>query len=247
MGTFLLSACAEAAPERRTLSVFAASSLTEAFEALADHFETAVPGSEVALTFAGSQVLRIQIQQGAPADVFASANPLHVGALLQDGEVEDPRVFAHNELVVIVPRDNPAGIRSFDDLARANRIVIAGANVPLGAYTREALARAEAVFGAGFEAAVLERVVSQENNARLVRAKVALGEADAAVVYGTDARASEGVCPVPIPADVNVRAEYWLGIVNGGAADEALVGAWVELVASPAGQAILAEHGFVIE
>ena len=140
-----LSACATDAPDREPLRVFAASSLTEAFQEMAAAFEDASPGTEVVLVFAGSQVLRLQIEQGARADIFASADPRHMESLARDGLVTGPRLLAENELVVIVPPGNPAGIEAFADLAGAHRVVIGTPNVPVGAYAREALRRAEVV------------------------------------------------------------------------------------------------------
>ena len=229
----------------RPLRVYAASSLTEAFEGLKRAFEAAHPGVDVALTFAGSQVLRLQIEHGAPADVFASANPSHMKALEDAGRVTDVRTFARNELVVIVPLDNPSKIESFADLSRAKRLVIGSENVPIGAYTQESLARASKVFGNKFRAAVLAHVVSKESNVRIVRAKVELGEADAAIVYRTDAALSTRVRSVAIPPEVNVRAEYPMGLVEGSAAASA-AGAWQAFVASDAAQAVLSDHGFVV-
>lgn len=242
----ILTGCGGTEPPQRTLDVFAASSLAESFTEIAARFESAHPGTHVALTFAGSQVLRLQIEQGAAADVYASADPGHVSALVQSGSLRDERVFAHNQLVVIVPLDNPAGITSFADLVRAERLVIGGDNVPVGRYTREALRRASGRLGPGFEDAVLSRIASEETNVRLVRAKVELGEADAAVVYRTDAVASDRVRCIPIPPGIDVRADYWMGVVarspHPGLAQE-----WLEMVASPEGRDILTRRGFGVD
>ncbi len=193
-------------PGRVALTVLAASSLTEAFQDLERDFEAAHPNVDVQLTFAGSQVLRLQIQQGAKVDVFASANESHMQALVATGHLAAPRVFAQNELVLIVPPSNPAGIHTFADLGTASRIVIGSSNVPVGIYTRQVFERAASALGDAFVARVRQQVVSEENNVRLVRAKVELGEADAAVVYRTDAAASDRVRVVSIPATFNVRA-----------------------------------------
>ena len=203
------SGCGPDAMQPQPLRVFAASSLTEAFQEMASAFENAYPDTEVVLVFAGSQVLRLQLEQGAQADIFSSADPRHMEALVQEGIVSGHRVLAENELVVIVPPGNPAGIESFAELANAERVVIGTSNVPVGVYAREALRRAETAGGlAGFEAAVMGRVVSEESNVRLVRAKVELGEADAAIVYRTErgagacadgAAAVPGECAGPLP------------------------------------------------
>lgn len=228
---------------RRTLHVFAASSLTDAFREMETVFESAHPDTDVRLVFAGSQVLRLQIEQGARADVFASADRRHIESLASAGLVADYAEFAANELVVIVPPDNPAGIESFGELPRARRLVIGTEHVPVGAYTRVLLRRAEARSGPGFEAAVLGRVVSRENNARLVRAKVELGVADAAIVYRTDA-ATERVRAIPVPRGANVRAGYLMGAV-AGSANAGGAERWIGFVGSPAGRAILSRRGFI--
>lgn len=231
---------------RRVLTVYAASSLTEVFRDLAQTFEASHPGAGVSLTFAGSQVLRLQIEQGAAADVFASANPEHMHALRDEGRVREARVFAHNELVLIVPADNPAEIHTLADLPRAARLVIGTRNVPVGRYAREALHRANSSFGPDFETSVLAHVVSEESNVRLARAKVELGEADAAIVYKTDAISSDRVRTIPVPETVNVRADYLIGIVDGSAHPD-LAAQWVELVLGPDGRTVLARHGFGVE
>lgn len=239
----LLTGCAESGAERRPLRVFAASSLTEAFQEMAEAFEAANPGIDVVPVFAGSQVLRLQIQQGARADVFASADQRHLAALARAGLVTGSRVFAGNELVVIVPCDNPAAITAFADLRRARRLVIGTEHVPAGAYARAALKRAAKRHGADFEAAVLGRVASEESNVRLARAKVELGVADAAIVYRTDAVPGR-VRVIPLPQDVNVRADYLMGTVTG-TANPAGAELWLDFTASPAGQAILTRRGFL--
>ena len=243
-GSLLIaSACARGDPEPLRLNVYAASSLTDAFTAIERAFEAAHDDVDVALSFAGSQVLRLQIEQGAPADLFASANPDHARALRAERLLRGVRPFAASELALIVPLDNPAGIESFGDLTAAERLVIGTENVPVGRYTRAALRRSAAALGLEFEATVLSHVVSLENNVRLVRAKVELGEADAGIVYRTDAVASTRVRTIPIPTDLNVRAEYVIGIVTGGDAEPAEH--WISFLLSPEGRAILGEHGFL--
>lgn len=229
-----------------TLQVFAASSLTEAFEDLARGFEAQHPDVAVQLTFAGSQALRLQIEQGADADVFASADERHMQALIDLGDVATSFVFARNELVVIVPLDDPAGIATFADLPNAGSIVIGAENVPIGAYTRTMLENASAAYGAAFADAVWQRVVSEESNVRLVRAKVELGEADAAIVYLTDAVASDAVRTVAIPFEVNLSSAYYLGRVERSARAEA-ADLFLDYVRSSAGRAALAARGFVVE
>ena len=141
----------------RTLSIFAASSLTDAFEELADRFEKANPGVHVALSFAGSQVLRLQIEHGAPVDVFASADPNHMNALIDAGLVRKSEVFAHNVLAVIVPLENPAKIVSVYDLPRSSRLVTGADATPVGVYTARLLRRMSANIASAFPALVQKK------------------------------------------------------------------------------------------
>ncbi len=226
------------------LTVFAAASLREAFEEVGRLYEAATPGAKVRLNLAGSQELRTQIEQGARADVFASADLKHAEALARAGLVDDPTIFARNEPVVVVPADNPAGLRVFADLPNARRIVVGAPEVPIGAYTLLILGRAKGPLGADFEARVSARVASRELNVRQVLAKVTLGEADAGIVYRTDARAAKGkVSEIPIPPAVNVVAEYPVSVVRG-TKEPTRAAAFVALHLAPAAQARLAAAGF---
>jgi molybdate transport system substrate-binding protein len=245
----LLGACSRSGAEtKERLTVFAASSLTEAFQDLEREFEGDHPEVDVVLTFAGSQVLRLQIEHGAPAQVFASANAAHMDALVEVGRIRGEHTFARNELVVIVPKDNPAGIGRFEDLPQAKRIVVGSPSVPAGRYAQELLNRASKDLGEGFGEAVRGHVVSEESNVRLVRAKVELGEADAAIVYRTDvvATTSEDITIIEVPEHAAVRVDYHVGLVaeaSGSAAAEA----WVRQLNAPKGRKILARHGFLVE
>ena len=226
-----LVACAAQAEE---LTVFAAASLREAFSEVARAFEARHPGVHVALQFAGSQELRVQIENGAPADVFASADDRQM-ALARE-QALSPAVFARNLPVLIVPRDNPAGLRSFADLPKARRIVLAAREVPIGAYSARILSAAHLDVEA--------RVVSRELNVRQVLAKVALGEADAGIVYRTDARGHPEVQQIEIPRELNVVAEYPIAALRR-APHPALAKDFVALVLSPAGREALARFGFM--
>jgi molybdate transport system substrate-binding protein len=228
------------------LSVYAASSLTEAFGELEGVFESAHPGVDVAVTFAGSQVLRLQIEQGAGADVYAAANLDHMQALIDSGLVAESQVFAQNDLVVIVPLDNPANLEVFGDLVHAERIVLGTPNVPVGQYAREILRRAGPTHEEGFEAIVMSRVVSEETNVRLARTKVEMGEADAAIVYRTDAGSSQQVRVIEIPRDLNVIADYPVAVLEGSTMRNAAL-AWIALLTSEEGKAVLERHGFIVE
>lgn len=245
----LSSSCEAGGPKQSQLNVYAASSLTEAFIDIERVFEAANDDVDVILTFAGSQILRLQIEHGAPANLFASANPYHTRALIETSLLHDVRPFATNEIAVIVPLDNPANIESYADLTLATRIVIGTESVPIGRYTRAALHLSVPHLGADFAAIVLSRVVSLENNVRLVRAKVELGEADAGIVYRTDAQSSTRVRTITIPAELNVSAKYTLGIINVEPArhrDETdPAERFIAFVLSTQGQKLLSEHGFL--
>ncbi len=226
------------------LTVFAASSLRDAFQDLGRNLEQQHPGTSVSFNFAGSQELRTQVEHGARADVFASADPRTLRALAGAGLALEPQVFARNEPVIVVPAGNPAGIHSLADLPRARRLVVGAPEVPIGEYTARILEAASRRYGPAFGAAVESRVASRELNVRQVLAKVALGEADAAIVYRTDALASRGAVEViSIPPELNVVAEYPIAVLRG-APQAGLARAFVELVLSSAGRAVLARHGF---
>lgn len=233
----------QAAPAAgRELVVFAAASLRNAFEALGEEFGRAHAGVEVTFNFAGSQELRTQIEHGAPADVFASADLQHIETLAREGLVQPAVRFARNRLVVIVP-EGATAVQRLQDLPQAQRIVIGAPDVPIGRYTRQMLARAAAAWP-GFEEQVMARVASQELNVRQILAKISLGEGDAAIVYRTDAAtAPDKVDAIPIPAEIDVVAEYPITVLTRARHPE-LARAWVEHVQSPAGQAVLARAGF---
>ncbi len=198
----------------------------------------------VRFNFAGSQELRTQIEHGAPADVFASADIRQMDLARSAALVDLPVPFATNAPVIVVPADDPGRVRSLADLAGVKRLVIGTPEVPIGAYTLQILERARAQLGADFPARVQARVVSRELNVRQVLTKVSLGEADAGIVYRTDARsAGDRVRVVEIPPDINVVAEYPIATVTRAPRPE-LARQWVALVTGPAGQAALAEAGF---
>ncbi len=241
----LLGGCDKSAPAQVKLNVFAASSLTDAFEQAEASFEKAHPNVDVALNFAGSQALRLQLEQGAKADVFASANQKHMAAIVDQKLAPSSEIFAHNELVIITPADAKA-IETVEDLPKAKHIVIGADNVPVGMYTDKFLATARAKLGDDYTAKVRDHIVSRESNVRLVRSKVALGEADAAVVYRTDAVSSKKVRLVPIPNALNVRADYPIAVMSGSTHPE-LARAFVDFLRSKKGRHILDDNGFVTD
>jgi molybdate transport system substrate-binding protein len=176
-----------------TMTVYAASSLTGAFGEIANMFQVANTGTRVIINFAGSQALRTQIEQGAKTDVFASADARNMSLLQTQGQVVGvPVIFARNRLVVIAPKSNPAGIKELRDLAKPGlKLDIADGSVPVGNYTLEVLDRLSGnhAYGADFRNQVLARRL-EENDVKQVVSKVALGEADAGIVYATDAKAT---------------------------------------------------------
>ncbi|MGI8587797.1 MAG: molybdate ABC transporter substrate-binding protein [Chloroflexia bacterium] len=239
------------------LMVFAASSLKESFTEAGRNFKTANPNvTDVEFNFAGSQQLVTQLAQGAPADVFASADKPNMDKAAGAGDIEgSPQELARNLLVVAVPNDNPAHIQSLHDLGRAGiKISLADPSVPVGNYSLQVFDKlsADPAYGAGFKQQVLNNVVSRENNVRQVLTRVQLGQVDAGIVYATDARAANAaatgsvppVQTIEIPAPYNVTAIYYIAAVKG-AAHPAAARAWISYILSPAGQAVLGKYGFV--
>ncbi|MFQ5407513.1 MAG: molybdate ABC transporter substrate-binding protein [Anaerolineales bacterium] len=248
--TLLLAACT---PQSAThITVFAAASLGDAFEDLARAYEAQHPGEALTVSFAGTQTLRAQIEQGAQPDVFASASPEHIQALIAQGLVAAPdvRALATNRLTVVVPTVGAAApVTALADLAEPGvRIVMAAAEVPAGDYTRRVLAQlaSDPAYGPDFPAAVLANVVSQETNIRQVVTKVRLGEADAGIVYTSDVTpdVAPSVRVIEIPPTYNVIAAYVIAPL-AGAANHAGANAFVEFALSPEGQALLSRWGFL--
>ncbi|OGQ25468.1 MAG: molybdate ABC transporter substrate-binding protein [Deltaproteobacteria bacterium RBG_16_71_12] len=245
--TLALAACdadpRSAAAGDGVLTVCAASSLRDAFVALADQFARAHPGVTVTFNFAGTQELRRQIEQGASCDVLAAADRRHMDALASAGQVRDPQMFARSRPVIAVAREATSTIRALEDLPAADRIVVGAPEVPIGAYTLELLSKAESRLGAGFAARVQQHVVSRELNVRQVLAKVRLGEAQAGVVYASDVHGLTDVGVVKLPDWLDVTAAYPIAVV--GAAPHPAARAFVDLVLSPGGQATLARAGLL--
>ena len=241
----LLTAC-DAAPTQE-LHVFAAASLREAITDAVGKFEQTHPNVRVVSNFAGSQVLRLQIESGARADLFVSANPDHLDSLQRDALLlAPPTVVATNELVLAVPAGNPAGVTGITDLSQlGRRVVMAAESVPAGAYALQMLALQAAATGRPELAdAVLQRVISFETNVRQVAAKLELGEADAGFVYRTDVLASDGRLQIiATPPQVQVTAQYPAAILRD-APNPQLAERFLAFLRSPEAQAILTRHGF---
>ena len=242
-GTTATSAGGSPAADAGTITVYAAASLSDVFEELAAAY-TAETDVEVVLSFDASSALRAQIEEGAPADVFASADLANAEALV-DAELTDgaSRTFARNALAIVVPSDNPAGIEAWGDLAEpGTRVIAAGEDVPITGYATELVDNLAALPDApdGFADAYATNVVSREDNVRAVLAKVEIGEGDAAIVYETDAQ-SPDVTTLAIPERANVVAEYAavaIADADAGAAE------FVTWLLDDDAQAILADHGF---
>jgi molybdate transport system substrate-binding protein len=240
---------AEAPRIQGELTIFTAASLTDAFKEMATQIEQANPGTKLAFNFAGSPTLRTQLAQGARADVFAPADEPNMAGAEKDGTIKgEPRLFARNLLVVVVPSTNRAGIKRLQDLAKPNvKLVLAHKDVPVGNYARQALEKMshDPAFGDDFATRVLANLVSEETNAKQVASKVQLDEADAGIVYSSDVTPAirSAVQVIEIPPEFNVMAKYPIAVVKG-ARNEAGARAFIEYVLSPAGQAILGRHGF---
>jgi len=224
------------------LEVFAASSLREAFTALERPFEASRPGVDVIFNFAGSQELRTQLEQGAQADIVAVAAPQQLESLVHSGRVTAPVTIATNVPVVVFSNRAPP-IESMRALDRLERIVVGAPEVPIGRYTIQIFERLRTAYGAAFVEVLESKIASRELNVRQVLAKVQLGEADAGVVYRTDALFS-GLTYLEIPPDLNIVAHYPMAIVEDSNVLP-LAKAWMELVRSPSGRAALEASGFL--
>ncbi len=232
----------------KTVTVFAAASLTDAFGEIGAQFEAQHPGVKVMFNFAGSQQLRQQLEQGATADVFASANTKEMEAAIKSGLVDGsaPQTFVKNRLAVITPKDNRAGVKTLADLAKPGlKIILAAPGVPVGGYALIALDKMNASFGATFSQTVLSNVVSYEDNVKQVIAKVQLGEGDAGIVYTSDVTpaAAEKLSTIAIPDEFNVVATYPIAPLKA-APQGALATDFVKVVLSEQGQSILRKWGF---
>lgn len=234
-------------PAPQTLMIFAAASLTGAFGEIGENFEAANPGVTVKFNFGGSQTLRTQIEQGADADVFASANAKEMDALAAGSFIgaETSKIFLTNQLVVIIPTNNPAGLKTLADLSKSGlKLIFAAKEVPAGNYTLQVLDKLDAALGAGFKDKVLANVVSYENDVKQVVAKIELGEADAGIVYLSDSVAAPALQKIEIPVENNVVAKYPI-VALSKSSNASLAQAFIAYVLSNGGQAILQKWGFL--
>jgi molybdate transport system substrate-binding protein len=255
----ILAACSSAAtaapvasPSAAALSgpltIYGASSLKAALPKAQTEFMAANPGVTVTISTDASSALETKIEQGAPADVFLSADTANPDKLVTKGLTTGPAVnFAGNLLTVIVPTANPAGIQTPADLAKPGvKIIAAGAAVPITKYATMLVANLakEPGYPANFVASYNANVVSQEENVAAIVSKIELGEGDAGIVYVTDAKTSTKVTTITVPTDANVPATY-AGVVIKASTNPTAAQAFMTWFAGPDGQAILASFGFL--
>lgn len=233
------SATTDATELEGDIAVFAAASLTDAFDEVGEAFEDENPGVDVEFNYGPSSGLREQILAGAPADVFASANTSNMDQVVEAGSADDPETFATNLLQIVVPAGNPGEITGLADFAKADLLLgLCAEEVPCGDFGREALANAE----------VTPSIDTNEPDVRALLTKVEAGELDAGIVYVTDVLAAgDAVEGIEIPADDNVVAPYPLAALTGAgtsAGNAEVAEAFVAFVLSEEGQEILASYGF---
>lgn len=231
------------------ITVFAASSLTDAMNEIAAAFKAAHPGVDIQFNFGASSQLATQINQGGPADVFASASGSTFKTVSDAGNADaGPAIFATNKLTIITPADNPAKIAGLKDMANPGiKLVLAVKGVPIRDYAEQIFTKTkeDASFTADFPDKVHANMVSEEDNVRQVVSKIALGEGDAAICYVTDVTAdvSSKIAKIDIPEDLNVVAAYPIGAIKASK-QPGLAKAFVDFVLSSDGQSILAKWGF---
>jgi molybdate transport system substrate-binding protein len=230
------------------LTVFAAASLTEPFTEMGKRLEATYPGLKILYNFGGSPTLRTQLEQGARADVFASADAVQMELAKKSGVVQgETPIFVKNRLVVIVPRENPGKVTEFRDLAKAGlKLDLAAPKVPVGNYSRQALRKATVEYGAEFAGRALKNVVSEEENVKQVVTKVQLGEADAGIVYVSDVtpKVSNAVHMIPIPDAYNQIATYPIALTQS-VQNRVAAEVFINFVLSAEGQAALKAHNFI--
>jgi len=241
-----------ATPEPKELVILAASSLTDAFNEIAGDFpkRPEAAGLKLILSYGASTQLRIQLEQGAPADIYESADDAQMQLAVRAGLMQGtPTVFARNRLVVVLPKENRAGLTTLSDLAKPGiKLVATARDVPVGNYTYQTLARmaADPHYGAGFDQKVLTNIVSEEANVRQIVTKVQLGEADAGFVYASEIspRIAPDVKTIEIPERLQAAAEHVIGVTRTARAP-ITARRFIDYVHGPAGQAILKRHGFI--
>ena len=229
------------------ITVFAASSLTDAFSEIGKTFMAANPKTRVNFNFASSSALATQINEGGPADVFAAADSTSMKSVTDKGNAAEPKTFATNLPVVVVPKTG-SPVQAFADLAKPGvKLILAAPGVPIGNYARTVLTNASAANGGispDFSAKVLANLKSNEANVRAVLTKIQTGEADAGIVYSTDAATvPNDVKTIAIPAQYNIIATYPIAPIKSTKHVD-IATAFVQFVLGPAGQQILGKSGF---
>lgn len=245
LGILAASACGGGESD---LTVFAAISLRGPLEEIGAEFEARHPDVDIAFNFAGSQRLRFQLEQGAKAEVFVSADERQMTFAAESQLLADePLVFAGNRLIVALPDGNPGDVHTLEDLASPGlRVVWADETVPLGAYSREVVSALGDTFGVDFQAQVEGNIVSEEESAAAVAGKVELGEADAAIIYETDVPrlGREDATFIAIPDADQPDIGYLVAPLEGSGNGE-LSAAFIQFLLSDGGQRILIQHGFL--
>lgn len=220
---------------RTPITVFAAASLTDAFDDVAAAFEDAQPGYEVEISYAASSMLREQILEGAPADVYASANQANMTQVAEAGEAVGPVPFARNLIQIAVPIGNPGGVTGIEDFSRPELLIgLCAQGVPCGDFGRQVLDNA----------GVIASIDTDEATVRFLLTKIEAGELDAGLVYRTDVASTDRVEGIDVPPEWNVEAVYPITVLSGAVQPEGAE-AFLSFVLSPEGQAILAGHGFL--
>lgn len=229
-----------------TLVALAAANVTDPLNDVIGAFERAHPAVVVTPEYAGTQILETQAEQGAPFDIFVSADKQHMDALVKEGLVDDVRLLSEGHEVIVVPKDNPGGITSLRDLAERDVKLVLGTDaVPIGIYTRQIFTKASAAYGADFSSRALAHAVSFETNVKQVLEKVALGEADGGIVYFTDVSAKyrDTVKIVPISHEFEVEAANYIAVAHGSKQPE-LARELLDAATNAGGRTIFRRHGY---
>ena len=246
-GLWSWAACGQHdAPDVEPLEVLVASSMQDVFRQVKREFEARHPKAEVSLSVAGSQVLRMQVVEGGIGDIFVSANRAHIDSLASAGRVREVHPFAEGQLALVIAPTMQSRVRRFEDIESVDRLVVGAPAVPVGAYTEMLFRRTESAYGAAFTQALRSKIVSEESNVRLVRAKVLLGEADAAFVYESDVRVGSGLFRIAIPQPVNVRTTHWVAFLRNDSLHPQ-ADSFLRFIRSPPVRRLLKEQGFRVE
>ena len=226
-----------------TITVFAATSLTEILDELKTSFERSNPGYSVQLQFAGSHTLSTQINHGANADIFLSAHREHVDNVSKQQLFQAPRLVANNRLVLVTHAKDGQRVKTFKDASKLSSLILGNVAVPLGRYTQELLENGTMLYGKDWRIAVEDRIVSKESNAKLVLSKVLMGVVDGAIVYATDAKLHPSLHTVEIPKQLAQRVQYWetAKLQSGG-----VLAAWVRFFRSRNTHTTFEKYGFVM-